>query len=72
MDQGLVDQDVRAARLVLEALDIGEEAPVVSEKRGARIEVARHQRRLDEDVAREPGIERCERHLAVGVYRQAV
>ena len=70
--QLVVDQDVRAARLVLEALDVGREAPVVGEERRARLEIALHQRGADEDRARRLGIERPVVHLAVGVHRQAV
>ena len=44
VDQLLVDQDVRAARLVLEALDLGDQPPVVREERRARLELALHQR----------------------------
>ena len=69
VDQVGVDQDVRAPRLVLQALDLGDQAPVVREKRRARVEVAVHQRRADEDVAREVRIVRGERR-AVRIDRR--
>jgi hypothetical protein len=54
---------------VLEALDVRHQAPVVRKERGARIEIALHQCRLDEDVACKLGVERPERHAAIGIDR---
>src|SRR5687768_4218631 len=42
------------------------------EKRGARLELAFHECRLDEDVAREPRIDRAERDTPIEIYRHAV
>src|SRR5947208_396864 len=58
VDQFLVDQDIGPASLVLEALDLGDQAAVMREKRRARLEFALHQRCADEDLARRARLDR--------------
>src|SRR5207245_5919236 len=72
VDQLLVDQDVRPARLVLQALDLDDEPAVMSEKGRPRLEIALDQRRADEDATRERGVEGRKVHPAVSVYRSPV
>ena len=72
VDQLFVDQDVRAARLVLEPFDLGDEPPVVREERCARLELAAHQRLADEDLVRRGRVDGPVRDPAVRVDRQPV
>ena len=72
VDQLLVDQDVRTARLVLQPLDLGDQAPVVREKRRARLELALHQCRADENLVRRLRIDRPVGHAPVAVDGQPV
>ncbi len=72
VDQLLVHQDVRAARLVLEPFDLGDEATVVREERRARLELAAHQRLADENLMRRWLVDRAIGHAAATVDRKTV
>ena len=72
VNQLLVDQDVRAPRLVLQPLDLGDQAPVMREERRARLELAQHERRADENFVRRLRLDRPVGHAPVAVHRQPV
>ena len=72
MQMPLATRPQRPARLMLEALDVGDEPAVVRKKRRARLELALHERCPDENLARRPRLDRAIGHPAVDVDRQAV
>ena len=57
---------------MLQALDLCDQLAVMGEERRARLELAVHEARADEDLVRRGGIDRPVDHAPVGVQRQAV
>ena len=71
-DQVLVDQNVLAARLVLQLLDLADHLLVVRQERQPRLPLATHQRLADEDLARGHRVDQPEVHPALVVDDDAV
>jgi hypothetical protein len=70
-DRHVVHEHVRAARAVLQLLDLADQLPVVRPEGVRALELAGHQRALDEDFARSDRIELAEAHLAPRREHQA-
>ena len=70
-DRLVVDQNVLAARLVLELRDVGDQRRLC-ERNAPLWRARRHERLADEDLARDRGIDRAERNRPARDEREPV